>query len=225
MVIAFLCNHIVEVENSNISLILRASTRESAMSVLAAAIKNGEVAIACDTQCSFGSLIVDSRNLHNHNKLYVIKDCVVGVIGWSAVACAIENLMSSKAEMLDFTNRRAIYATFLKIHPILRDEYYIEDDEDEEQPAESSQVSALIINRNGIFEVGRFREVNQFNKYWATGAGRKLALGAMYASYTTSASASDVVKAGVLAASEFDDSCSGPAIIETLKHHRSVAGS
>lgn len=192
------------------------------MSVLAAAIKNGEIAIACDTQCSFGSLIVDSRNLHNHNKLYVIKGCVIGVIGWSAVAGAMENLMASKSELIDFTSRQAIYSTFLKIHPILRDEYFIEADEDDEQPAESSQVSALIINRNGIFEVGRFREVNQFNKYWAAGAGRKLALGAMYATYNSATSATDVVKAGVLAAAEFDDSCSGPAIVETLKYRRSA---
>ena len=71
------------------------------MSVLASAIKNGEIAIACDTQCSFGSLIVDSRSIHNHNKLYVIKGYVIGVIGWSAVAGAMENLMDSKSESIN----------------------------------------------------------------------------------------------------------------------------
>lgn len=191
------------------------------MSVVAAAIKNGQVAIACDTQCSFGSLIVDSRNLHNHNKLYKIKDNVIGVIGWSAIANAMEHLMERKKESIDFSNRHTIYNTFLRIHPILKDEYYVEPDDDEEQPAESCQVNALIVNKNGIFEVGRFREVNQFNKYWAIGSGRRLALGAMFATYNSSASAEDVVKSAVMAASEFDDSCTGPAIIESLKYRRS----
>jgi len=49
----------------------------------------------------------------------------------------------------------------------------------------ASQIDALIANAYGIFGMFEFREVHEFEKFWAIGSGKAYALGAMYAVYET----------------------------------------
>ena len=55
------------------------------MSIVCAAVKDGEIAISCDTQSNDGSLTVSSKHIKNSNKLYVVNDSIMGIVGWNAI--------------------------------------------------------------------------------------------------------------------------------------------
>ncbi|MDQ7049266.1 MAG: hypothetical protein Q9M92_06875 [Enterobacterales bacterium] len=66
------------------------------------------------------------------------------------------------------------------------------------------------INPQGLFSFGNYREVHQYTQFWSLGSGRRIALGAMHARYSTEASAVEISEAGVRAACVFDDACNEP---------------
>ena len=78
------------------------------------------------------------------------------------------------------------------------------------------QIDALIANEYGIFGMFEFREVHEFEKFWAIGSGKAYALGAMYAVYETLADPVEIATVGVLASCEFDTSCDLPVSIHAL---------
>ena len=81
--------------------------------------------------------------------------------------------------------------------PILKDQHFLNPKEEEDDPYESTQITALIANENGIFGVYSMREVFEYTQFWAVGSGKEVALGAMYALYPRLETAADVARAGV----------------------------
>ena len=67
-----------------------------------------------------------------------------------------------------------------------------------------------------------YREVFDYDRFWAIGSGRNFALGAMYAIYDQAKSAADLARAGVKAGIEFDKSSSAPFELHTIKLQRGV---
>jgi ATP-dependent protease HslVU (ClpYQ) peptidase subunit len=65
--------------------------------------------------------------------------------------------------------------------------------------------------------VESYREVFEFERFWAIGSGRRFALGAMHAVFERARTARDVATAGVLAGCEFDTSKAGPVQVQTYK--------
>ena len=119
--------------------------------------------------------------------------------------------MEKEPDAFKLSNRHEIYDSFLRLQETLKDHYFIlPKDDNSDQPVESNQLTAMIVNKNGIFEVGSYREVTEFKTFWAIGSGRRFALGAMHALYEKNVSARTIVEAGVAAAAEFDDGCSAP---------------
>lgn len=180
------------------------------MTIIAAAIKDRKISISCDTQTNFGSLKVNASSMNDHNKLFEVNNSVIGVSGWSATTQIIEHLIETSPDMFKLSSRWEIFEMLLAVHQKLKDDYFIETSEDSDQPVESNQLDGLVINRQGIFSFGSYREVHQWDKYWALGSGKRLALGAMHALYETDASARDISEAGVKAAAEYDDGCNLP---------------
>ena len=86
-------------------------------------------------------------------------------------------------EDLDFSGRLAIFYTLRKLHPVLKDQHLLNPKEEEDDPYESTQITALIANQHGIFGVYSMREVFEYSQFWAVGSGREFALGAMNALY------------------------------------------
>ncbi len=105
----------------------------------------------------------------------------------------------------------------MNLHKEMKENYYLETSEHRSQPVESTQLDALIINKNGIYEIGSYREVNQFSRFWAIGSGCKYSLGAMEALYDKAIDAEELVEAGVNAAAKFDNYCSLPVTSEVMK--------
>ena len=187
------------------------------MSIVCAAIKNDEIAVAADTQMSMDSIAITAEDLKNCDKLFRVNDSVIGSVGWKAMATMLETIISEKGGLFVMDDRKKIYRSLMNLHKEMKENYFLETDEYDSQPVESLQLDALIINKNGIYAISSYREVNQYSCFWAIGSGYRYSLGAMEALYDKVVDAKDLVAAGVYAAAKFDNGCSLPATSEVMK--------
>ena len=186
------------------------------MSIVCAAIKDDEIAIAADTQMSMGSLVTTAEDLKNCDKLLRVNDNVIGIVGWKAMSIMLETIISEKGGLFVMDDRKKIYKSLMNLHKEMKQNYFLETDEYDSQPVESLQLDALIINKNGIYAISSYREVNQYSRFWAIGSGYRYSLGAMEVLYGKATSAKELVEAGVYAAAKFDSGCSLPATSEVM---------
>lgn len=187
------------------------------MTTVAVAIRGGQVAIAADALVTFG----DTRLAHGYEaneKVFRIGDSWVGMAGTTAHFPVLRKALGSLSpDELKLHSRDEVFDTFLKLHPKLKDSFFLNTKEEDADPYESSQFTVLIANASGIFGVYSYREVFQFDRFWAIGSGRSFALGAMYAAWDKARSAREVAECGVRAGCEFDKNSAGPVKVHTLK--------
>ena len=103
-----------------------------------------------------------------------------------------------------------IYKTFLDLHPILKDQYFLNAKDEDDDAYESSRIDALIANKHGIFGVYALREVFQYKHFWAVGAGAEIALGALYAMYKYEEDVEKIASCAIEASAEFHTSSALP---------------
>ncbi|HEX7326941.1 MAG TPA: MFS transporter [Casimicrobiaceae bacterium] len=185
------------------------------MTTLVVARKGGHVAIAADSLTTFGDTQLASEHDRSWDKIVRYRDCYLGLCGSAAHQLVFENLLAQHGD-LDFSGKAAIFETFRKLHPILKEQHFLNPKEEEDDPYESTQVTALIANGNGIFGVFSMREVFEYTRFWAAGSGREFALGAMHARYATEERAEDVAKIGIEAGATFDRNSALPMTLYTL---------
>ena len=179
--------------------------------------KGGTVAIASDSLVTFGDTRLDARYEAN-DKLFKAGDSWVGMSGTTAHFPVLRRALAAlPAEDLKLHSRDQVFDTFLKLHPKLKETYFLNPKEEDADPYESSQFTALIANAAGIFGVYSYREVFEFDRFWSVGTGRSFALGAMYANYDKAKSARELAELGVRAGCEFDKNSSGPVRAHTIK--------
>ena len=142
-------------------------------------------------------------------------EAYVGIVGYTAHHLVIQDALE-RFEGPDLTSRRGIFETFRALHPVLKEEYYLSPETDQDgDPYESTQVSLLVASPGGIFGVYDMREVHEFTRFWAMGSGAGYALGAMHARWAE-VEAGDL-DAGALAAVGVEAGCrfdtaSGPPV-------------
>ena len=190
------------------------------MTTLVAVKKNGTVAIAADSLTTFGDTRLGRQYKGEHDKILEINGSFIGLCGSSAHPLVISSLLP-KLEDARLGSRMEVYETFRRLHPILKEQGYLNPKEDEDDPYESSQITALIVNNTGIYGVYSYREVFDYDRFWGIGSGRNFALGAMFAAYDRCKTAADVAKIGVEAGAEFDTATQGPIVLHTVKLARS----
>ncbi len=192
------------------------------MTTIVIAKKNGQVAIGADTLTTFGDTRLADSYKRAHDKILRFQGSWIAVCGSSAHHLVLENIFAEMKE-LKLGSRAEIFETFRKIHPILKERCFLNPKEEEDDPYESSQITALIANSSGIYGVYSYREVFDYDRFWAAGSGRNFALGAMYAGYGRAKNAAEVARAGVAAGIEFDKSSGAPYEVHTIKLKRGVA--
>jgi ATP-dependent protease HslVU (ClpYQ) peptidase subunit len=185
-----------------------------AMTTLVVVRKNNEVAIAADSLTTFGDTRLSAQYDRIYDKIVRYRDTYVGLCGSAAHQLVFESLLAQHKE-LDFGSKPAIFETFRKLHPILKDQHFLNPKEEEDDPYESTQITALIANGNGIFGVYSMREVFEYTQFWAVGSGREFALGAMQSLYGRLRSATAIAKAGVEAGAIFDKNSGLPMTMYT----------
>jgi ATP-dependent HslUV protease, peptidase subunit HslV len=179
--------------------------------------KGGTVAIASDSLVTFGDTRLDASYEAN-DKLFKVGGSWIGMSGTTAHFPVLRRALATlPADELKLNSRDEVFDTFLKLHPKLKETYFLNPKEEDADPYESSQFTALIANAAGIFGVYSYREVFEFDRFWSVGTGRSFALGAMYANYDKAKSARELAELGVRAGCEFDKNSSGPVRAHTIK--------
>ena len=191
------------------------------MTTLVAVRKAGQAVIATDALITFGDTRLGSRFEANEKIFKVETPAGVSYIGMAGTAAHFPVLRKAMAALPKDQRRLGskdeVFDTFHKLHPVLKDTFFLQTKEDDNDPYESSQFSALIANASGIYGLYSYREVFEFKEFWAIGSGRSFALGAMHATWGKAKTAREVALAGVHAGCEFDKNSGGPVELFTVK--------
>ena len=176
--------------------------------------KNGQVAMAADTLVTFG----DTRLAHRYesnSKIFTVSSGIgkswVGMAGTVAHFPVLRKAMVAlPSEHLKLGSKDDVFDTFTRLHPLLKENFFLQTKEEDNDPYESSQFSVVIANASGIYGLYSYREVFEFKEFWGIGSGRSFALGAMHAVWGRARTAREVALAGVTAGCEFDKNSAGP---------------
>ena len=179
------------------------------MTTIVAVKKNGFVTIAADTLTTFGNTRLHASQDGSHDKILQIGESYVGVCGSAAHQLVLSSLLA-KLPDVHLNSKALIFETFRKLHPVLKEECFLNPKEDEEDPYESSQITALIANSSGIYGIYSMREVFEYTQFWAIGSGHEFSLGAMHHAYPLYDSAEEIARAGVAAGIAYDKNSSAP---------------
>jgi ATP-dependent protease HslVU (ClpYQ) peptidase subunit len=187
------------------------------MSTVVVARKGGTLAIASDSLITFGDMRLPPGYEAN-TKLFNLRGHWIGAVGSTAHIPVLQQALAAlPKEQLKLGSRTEIFETFRGLHPQLKERFFLNTKEHDSDPYESSQISILVANSHGIFGVESYREVFEFERFWAIGSGRRYAIGAMFATWPRAKSAREVADAGASAGCEFDTSSAAPVRLHTLK--------
>jgi ATP-dependent protease HslVU (ClpYQ) peptidase subunit len=168
--------------------------------------------MAADSLVTFGDTRL-SQAYEANDKIVQVGDSYISLAGTTAHFPVMKKLLTDMGEECKLSSREEVFETFTRVHQILKEKYFLNTKEEEDDPYESSQITTLIANPYGIFGVYSYREVFSFDRFWAIGSGKTFALGAMYAAYEKLDSAHAIAELGVQAGAEFDKSSSLPCKI------------
>lgn len=185
------------------------------MTTLVVVRKANHAVIAADSLTTFGDTRLSAHFDKSPEKILQHRETYIGLCGSAAHQLVFESLLSSKDEY-DFAGKHAVFETFRKLHPILKEQHFLNPKEEDDDPYESTQITALIANRFGIFGIYSMREVFEYNKFWAAGSGREFALGAMQSMYDRLDTAEQIARLGVEVGSTFDKNSSLPMSLYTV---------
>lgn len=180
------------------------------MSIVVVVKKAGKAVIAADTLYGFGSTNLSSKYISKESKILQFEDSFVGTVGAPAHDVVLRDLFETHRSLIRLNSKMEIFETYLQLHKILKEDYFLKPDEEENKEYESSQIAGLIANQYGIFGMYTLREVFEFDRFWAIGSGTEFALGAMFAVYEQFDDAVQIAETGVRAACEFNDGCGLP---------------
>lgn len=185
------------------------------MTTIVAVRKNGIVTISADTLTTFGNTRLPASMDSSHDKILQTGESFIGVCGSAAHHLVLASLLA-KTPDIQLNSKAAIFETFRKLHPVLKEECFLNPKEDEEDPYESSQITALIINASGLYAIFSMREVFEYTQYWAIGSGHEFALGAMQYAYPRLDNSADIARAGVEAGIAFDKNSATPITLYSV---------
>ena len=181
------------------------------MSTIVAVIKKDRACIAADSLSSFGDTMQPAEFVADSEKIIRFGDQnFIGIVGSAAHHLVMQNLLQKHIDKVDFSDRLQIYESMRQLHPILKEEYFLNSKDEDDDAYESSRVDALIMNRGGIFGLYSLREVDQYTRFWAVGSGADFALGAMRVAYDLLDDAEAVARAGIEAGVCFDNGSALP---------------
>lgn len=191
------------------------------MTTLVVVKKAGQVAMAADTLVTFGDTRLSHRFEVNSKIFKADTPAGTSYVGMAGTVAHFPVLRKAMAalpkELLKLGTKDEVFDTFVKLHPLLKETFFLQTKEDDNDPYESSQFTVVIANASGIYGLYSYREVFEFNEFWGIGSGRSFALGAMHASWDKAKTAREVALAGMNAGCEFDKNSGGPIDVFTLK--------
>ncbi len=185
------------------------------MSTVVVVQKDDLIAIGADTVSKYGDLKLQDRYRSGGSKILQFGENRIALVGATVHLDVLRSVLRRYSDRVSFESREAIFDTYVALHPILKEEYFVNPAAGKDDDYEPSQIEGLIANPNGIFGMFSWRTVVQYRRFFSIGSGRGYALGAMHAIYDQ-LPADKIVAAGLAAACEFDDSTEAPVEIYTM---------
>ncbi len=182
------------------------------MSVITVVRKGQTCAIAADSLTTYGSTLQPREFQRNESKILRLDENCFGLVGYAAHGLVLQSLIEHNPGKFDLRGKTQIFETMLGLHGLLKDRYHLQTNDDEsDQPYESSQMTFFIANSTGIYLVETYREITEIDRFWAIGCGRTYALGAMDAAFEDSdRDAESIARLGVSVSCKFSAYCSEP---------------
>lgn len=180
------------------------------MSTVVTVRKNDVACIAADSLTSFGDTKQSADFVADSSKIIQFADFHIGIVGSAAHQLVLKSLFKNHSNKIDFSSQMAIFDTLRQIHPILKEEYFLNSKDEDEDAYETSRVDALLMTTKGIYGIYSLREVDEYTRFWAVGSGAEYALGAMQSVYDRLESAEAIARAGIEAGAMFDNSSALP---------------
>ena len=187
------------------------------MSTIVVVKKNGYATIGADTLTMYGSTKESSEYILDHSKIIKSKNNYFAIVGHASWGLVLNSYFSNLKKDIQLDSSQKIFEFSRSFHKKLKDDYFINTEEDEDDPFESSQLDCLIANNYGIYGLYSLRSVQEYTKFYAFGAGYKFALGAMRTVYDMDMSSEEIARIGLETASDFDDSTGLPIELHTIK--------
>lgn len=168
--------------------------------------KDGRIAIAADTLTKWGCGKESAVYVENHDKIIRVGESYVAITGSATFKLILMDYFENLDTPPELRSAQDIFRVWNQMHPVLKEQYFLQTGEDKEEDLESTRMDVLIANSHGIFGVAAHRTVQAFSRFYAYGSGSPYALGAMYAAFRApSLDAEAVARLGVAAAAEFHD--------------------
>ena len=193
------------------------------MSTLVMVEKAGVACMAADTLTSFGSRKQSARYIARSEKILEVDDSFVGLVGWCAHQSVLQSAFEHGLKLPKIESERDLFEFSRVLHRKLKKEYFLNTQEDSDDPYESTQMMLFILNRNGMFGLDTLRSAERYRRFAAAGSGSSYALGAMYSAYEQGLPAEDIARLGVEAGVEFDHASLGPITLRRIES-RKVCG-
>ena len=191
------------------------------MTTLVVVKKAGQVEMAADTLVTFGDTALPQRYEANSKIFKVDTPAGISYVGMAGTVAHFPALRKAMAALpkadLKLSSKDEVYDTFLKLHPLLKETFFLQTKEDDNDPYESMQFTVVIANSSGIYGLYSYREIFEFKEFWGIGSGRSFALGAMHAVWASAKTAKEVALAGMHAGCEFDKNSGSPIDIYAVK--------
>lgn len=190
------------------------------MSTITVVKRGGFVAIASDTLTT-GGIKDSAAYVVNHHKILPLGENFVGVTGTTTGKLMLADYFSSLKKPPTFDSPLAVFRFWTKLHKTLKDDYFLNADEDEDDSVESTRLDCLIASPYGIYGASALRTIQEFTRFYATGSGSYFAMGALWAAEKRQLSAEALARLGVQAACEFDESTGAPILSHVVALHPS----
>ncbi|ATW23899.1 hypothetical protein [Candidatus Formimonas warabiya] len=185
------------------------------MSTVVAVKKDGVIAIGADSLSKFGRTKQHSEYIKNYSKIFQVGKAYIACVGDAVISHALRSYFGKRKEMPSLDHADQIFEVVCDLHKSLKEDYFLNPTDQNDDDFESSRYECLIASPGGIFGVYALRSVDEFTKFYSFGSGNEFALGAMKTIFPAAA-AEDIARAGLEAAAEFDDSTGWPFEIYTL---------
>ena len=174
------------------------------MTTIVVVRKGAEACIAADTLSRYGYQLEPASKIRNSDKIVEVGETDLAPTGPASAQLVLRNYFGDPKRARDFGNIDEIFETMRQMHSVLKDEYYLNPKEDDEQEFESMQMRMLVANSTGIYGVYALRSIQEYTRYYAFGSGSEYALGALGALYYTDLDAEALAVRAVEVAASLD---------------------
>src|SRR6185312_6455008 len=97
--------------------------------------KGRQIAIAADTLVTFGDTRL-SRSYEENDKIFKIGESYITLAGTAAHFPVMKKLLAEMGDECRLNTRDEVFETFSKVHAILKEKYFLNPKEEEEDPYE-----------------------------------------------------------------------------------------